>query len=92
MHFEPLDRPLLWEFSDWAPTLRRWYAEGLPWVTGFPDNLDDSADIPGEYQGIDWRVSYHDEDVHRALGLDVICSIALSPCECKSGRIHVKSE
>jgi len=29
MNFEPVDRPLYWEFCYWAPTVRRWYNEGL---------------------------------------------------------------
>src|SRR6266508_2268408 len=68
--FEPIDRPLFWEFGYWVPTLRRWYAKGLPRKTGIPDSLDDGGTLMGECLGIDWRYPHYDHDVHAALGFD----------------------
>ena len=70
MAFEPLDRPLFWEFGYWAPTLRRWYREGLPQVTGIPAPLGDEGVVCGECLGVDWRNPYLDRDVNQALGFD----------------------
>ena len=70
MNFEPLDRPLYWEFGYWAPALRRWYEEGLPRVVGIPDHLGDEAVVNGECLGVDWRNPYHAADVSSALGFD----------------------
>jgi len=70
MRFEPLDRPLYWEFCYWVPTLRRWYREGLPCVAGIPDHLDDGAVVTGELSGVNWRNPHVELDVNRALGFD----------------------
>jgi hypothetical protein len=70
MSFEPLDRPLYWEFGYWTPTIRRWYREGLPEVVGIPDDLGDDTGIMGELGGIDWRNPIYDRDVHDTMGLD----------------------
>ena len=70
MNFERLDRPLLWEFCYWVPTLRRWYEEGLPSVGGIPDDLGEDGVVFGECIGVDWRNPYYDLDVNRALGFD----------------------
>lgn len=70
MNFEPLDRPLYWEFGYWAPTIRRWYREGLPCVAGISDSMGDDATIAGQCIGIDWRIPDYDRDVKTALGLD----------------------
>ena len=72
MAFEPLDRPLYWEFGYWAPTLRRWYNEGLPWRAGIPDELNDDAVLSAELGGINWFNPYYDVDVNRELGFDEI--------------------
>lgn len=70
MHFEPLDRPLYWEFGYWAPTLKRWHREGLPRTDGIAESLGDDATVSGECLGVDWRNPYLDVDVNRALGFD----------------------
>ena len=70
MRFEPLDRPLYWEFGYWVPTVRRWYREGLPRVAGVPDHLGDDETMAGELQGVDWRSPHCDVDVNAALGFD----------------------
>ncbi len=70
MEFEPLNRPLYWEFGYWAPTLRRWYTEGLPKIAGIPDSLGDDSVVMGECLGIDWRNPHYDVDVNTALGFD----------------------
>jgi len=70
MRFEPLDRPLFWEFGYWVPTIRRWYSEGLPTVNGIPDHRGDDETLMGECLGIDWREPHYDVDVNKALGFD----------------------
>lgn len=70
MNFEPLDRPLYWEFGYWVPTLRRWYEEGLPRVVGIPDQLGDDETVSGECLGVDWRSPFHDVDVNLAMNFD----------------------
>lgn len=65
-----LDRPLFWEFGYWAPTLRRWYDEGLPRVNGIDPQLGDEATVSAECLGVDWRNPHLDRDVNRALGFD----------------------
>jgi hypothetical protein len=37
MHFEPVDRPVLWEWGPWSATLRRWQKEGG--FEGYPPEL-----------------------------------------------------
>lgn len=70
MDFEPLDRPLLWEFGYWAPILKRWYAEGLARGDGAAFDLPDDAVVSGECLGIDWRNPVYGSDVNAALGFD----------------------
>ena len=70
MHFEPLDRPLYWEFGYWVPTLRRWYDEGLPCRTGISDSLGDDGTVTGELGGVHWRNPHLERDVHDTLGFD----------------------
>ncbi len=70
MNFEPTDRPLYWEFGYWAPTLRRWYREGLDRIAGISDELGDDATVCGECLGVDWRNPNLDRDVSHALGFD----------------------
>jgi hypothetical protein len=70
MEFEPLDRPLYWEFGYWEPTLKRWYREGLATVVGVPETLGGDGVVFGEALGIDAGNSPFDVDVHTALGFD----------------------
>ena len=70
MNFEPVDRPLYWEFSYWAPTVRRWYNEGLEKVDGISDSLGGEGVVMAETCGVDWRNPHHDTDVSKALGFD----------------------
>jgi len=70
MNFEPLDRPLYWEFGYWAGTLRRWYREGLPRRHGVSEELGDSAAVGGEALGIDLRKPHQGLDVNETLGFD----------------------
>ena len=70
MHFEPLDRPLYWEFGYWVPTIRRWYKEGLEEAAGIPQELGDDDTLMGECLGMDWRYPNYDVDVHKAMGFD----------------------
>ena len=70
MNFEPVDRPLLWEFSYWVATVRRWYKQGLKEIDGVAPELDDGAVVSGEFGGIDWRNPHLAKDVHRELMFD----------------------
>ena len=70
MSFTPVDRPLFWEFGYWAPTLRRWYGEGLPYLDGIDPELDDDGTVCAECLGVDWRNPNLDHDVNRTLGFD----------------------
>ena len=70
MQFESTDRPVLWEFGYWAPTIRRWYHEGLPRTEGIDDNLGDDAVVSGECLGVDWRNPHFAWDVNRHLEFD----------------------
>ncbi|HEX9118334.1 MAG TPA: uroporphyrinogen decarboxylase family protein, partial [Anaerolineae bacterium] len=70
MRFEPVDRPLFWEFGYWTPTLRRWYREGLSCHAGIDDGLGDDSTVSAECLGVDWRNPNLDHDVNRALGFD----------------------
>ena len=70
MNFEPVDRPLYWEFGIWVGTLRRWYREGLPCVVGIPEELPDRGVVHAEYLGPSWRNPHYAHDVSRELGFD----------------------
>lgn len=70
MNFEAVDRPLYWEFGYWAPTIRRWYREGLERRHGISDALGDDATVLGECLGVDWRFPHVDRDVNRVLSFD----------------------
>jgi uroporphyrinogen decarboxylase len=70
LNFEPLDRPLCWEFGYWYPTLVRWYQEGLPRHVGIDEHSDDDATVFGEALGIDWRNPSREYDAHHTLGFD----------------------
>ena len=76
MNFEPVDRTLLWENGYWVGAVRRWYAEGLPSVTGVPDDAADGQSIIGGPSRIDarafWDPAYglRDGDVLDFFGLD----------------------
>lgn len=69
MAFEPIDRPPSWEFGYWAETLRLWYQQGLPKVTGIPDAIPAGETIRGEFLGpLPGEVL--DVDVHQFLDFD----------------------
>ena len=70
MRFEPLDRPLYWEFAYWVGTMRRWYREGLPLRHGIAESLGNSAAVSGEALGIDYRKPNQGLDVNAVLGFD----------------------
>lgn len=70
MTFEPVDRPLLWEFGYWVGAIRRWYKEGLSCQRGIPESLGDSNAVSGECLGIDFRNPNQAWDVHEALNFD----------------------
>ena len=70
VNFEPLDRPLYWEFGYWVGTVRRWYREGLPCVHGVPDRLSDTGVVHAEFLGPSWRSAHCDVDVSTTLGFD----------------------
>ena len=42
MHFQPVDRPPLWEWNPWRTTVRRWQREGMP-----------SGNLPHQYDECD---------------------------------------
>ncbi len=69
MNFELVDRAPLWEFGYWAGTVRRWYAEGLPYEYGIPDWLAPGQGVRGS--GAAWdNIRPRGLDVEKALGLD----------------------
>jgi len=72
MAFEPVDHPPIWEYGYWAPTLRRWYKEGLPCRVGLPEHPDL---VVANGEACPWDPSQlpytaRDEDVHQELDLD----------------------
>jgi hypothetical protein len=47
MNFEPCNRTLKWEFGYWGGTLKRWYQEGLPVISGLPQEVTYGETIVG---------------------------------------------
>ncbi len=74
MHFEPVDRTMLWEDGYWVGAVRRWYGEGLPKRYGMPpDAVDGGAAAGGSipWDPTAWETIPDARDVNEELGLDV---------------------
>lgn len=72
LQFEPVDRPLNWEFGYWGGAIERWYQEGLPKQTGFPRPLGQGETIagPGAYWGSPPLSAIRERDVSSCCGFD----------------------
>jgi uroporphyrinogen-III decarboxylase len=70
MRFDTGIRTLDWEFGYWAATIRKWYHEGLPKITGIPDDHPDDKTVTGEAIPSPELDSVKDIEVATYLGFD----------------------